>query len=527
MRALVCSILVLLAPSVAAAQRTAIARPSGSTLTLVTPGGPPPSNVRAGATPTSITIKWTCPSGATGYEVFATPVGGTGQQVKLTANPIPPQCVQEFLPQPALPPDPRLGGTQQTTYGSGFTHTGLVPGMQFVYVVRALYPEGVGDAPPLTAQSAPWPPPSAVTPTLTGRSVRLTWNPVPGATGYLVLRQLAGESALTQLTPTPLVATSYSDATILAPGDHRYSVQAVDGSPATAVTVHVGNWPAPTFTQAVMGYHRRITMNWNAIPGAPAYAVYRNSAGQGFQQVATRPSTEAWYVEEDLPVGPHTFYVQVVGAGDPSTQVTVVSGKPRASARIYRGQPTVDLGWMGTDLALDVRILRSPAIGGPYVDISHTPKSESRPGFFRYRNATVGATEYYKILALYPNPVGLLESDPVTVTIPPGPVGPTNLQAQSPAQTNQFVSKGQASVWITWTCDPEATSYSVMRGPAGHGGLEWIKDSRGFPLKIVGCACLDIFWPGNIAAYDYKIVGNYPDQDTSSEAMITVQARGP
>jgi hypothetical protein len=401
--------------------------------------------------------------------------------------------------------------------------------MQFVYVVRALYPQGVGDAAPLTAQSAPWPAPSALTPTLSGRSVRLSWNAVAGATGYVVFRQLAGESALTQITPSPLVATSFSDATILAPGDHRYSVQAVDGTPATAVTVHVGNWPAPILTQAVMGFHRRITMNWNSIPGAPGYAVYRSSAGQGFQQVATRSPAEAWYVEEDLPVGPHTFYVQVVGAGDPSAQVTVVSGKPRAGARIYRGQPTIDLGWMGTDLAADVRILRSPAVAGPYQDISHTPGSESRPGFFRYRNATVGATEYYKIVAFYPSvpSYGLMESDPIPVTIPVGPVGPTNLQAQSPAQTTQFVSKGQASVWITWTCDPEATSYSVMRGPAGHGGLEWIKDSRGFPLKIVGCACLDIFWPGNISEYDYKIVGNYPDEDTGSEKIITVTVRGP
>ncbi len=505
------TVAILLAPTGAEAQRTIIRQQPGAMLSVMQ-SGPPPTSLRVGATPTSITLRWTCPAGATGYEVFATPAGG--QQIKLTSTPIGPQCIQELL---QTNPDPRF--PQAQSYGSMYTHTGLAPGMQFIYVVRALYADAVGDAPALEAQTAPWPPPTGVRSALNDRSAILSWSTVPGATGYVVLRQLGGESALSQITPAPIAATTYADATILPPGEHRYSVQAVNGTAAAPITVQLGNWPAPAVTMAKLT-HRRFDFHWAVIPGAPAYAVYRKSGAEtSFRQVATRQATEHWYIEDNLAVGPHSYYAQVAGAGDPTAPVTVISGKPQAGARIYRGAPVVDLGWWGTDLALTTRVLRSPVAAGPYYDITDAPKSEHRAGFFRYRNAVVGITEYYKVAAFYPS--GPMESDPIEVTIPTGPVGPTNLTAESPAKTDRYVSTGQASVWITWKCDPEATGYSVMRGPAG-SGLAWITDSRGLPLVVNGCAFLDIFWPGNIPAYDYKVVGRYPDQDTSADAMITV-----
>ncbi|HJU87772.1 MAG TPA: fibronectin type III domain-containing protein [Gemmatimonadaceae bacterium] len=526
MRTLVCTVLLVLTPSLAVAQ-TRIAQPSGATLLVAAPpGGPAPTGIRAGATPTSITIKWTCPSGPTGYEVFAMPTGG-GQSIKLTATPIAPQCIQDFQGTQAPVLNPGVPGayqpTSQTSYVSSYTHTGLRPGMQFDYVVRALYPQGVGDAAPFTAQTAPWPAPTGVTPTLAGRSVSLSWNAVEGATGYIVLRQLAGENALSPITPSPITVTSYSDATILAPGDHRYSVRAVDGTPAAAVSVNVGNWPAPTFTSVALT-GRRITLHWSQIPGVSGYVVYRKSLAEtSFRPVATYAASQYWYVEENLPVGPHTFYVQASGAADPSASTSVISGKPhRAGARIFRGSSVIDIGWDGTDLSPNTRIFRAVGPNAVWADITHSTYINGMVA--RYRNASVGVTEYYKVAAFYPTVT--YESDPIAVTVPVGPVGATNLQYESPANTDRFVSKGQASVWITWTCDPEATHYLIMRGPKG-GTLEWIKDSRNFPLKIYGCAALDIFWPGNIPEWTYKIVGEYPDEDTSSEALITVTAKGP
>jgi hypothetical protein len=171
-----------------------------------------------------------------------------------------------------------------------------------------------------------------------------------------------------------------------------------------------------------------------------------------------------------------------------------------------------------------IKIFRSPALNAAYYDITSQTDGvragdATTFGFSRYRHATVGATEYYKIAAFYPS--GVMESDPIAATIPLGPVGPTNIRAESPAKTDRYISSGQGSVWITWTCDPEATSYSAMKGKTG-SGVEWIMDSRGFPLKIYGCAMLDIFWPGAIPIWDYKIVGNYNDPDTSSEGWVTV-----
>lgn len=252
--------------------------------------------------------------------------------------------------------------------------------------------------------------------------------------------------------------------------------------------------------------------------GVTGYAVYRKSLLEAsFRQVATLPASQYYYIEENLPVGPHTFYVQATGPADASAPISVISGKPhRGGARVFRGQPVITLGWDGTDLASAVKIFRSPALNAAYYEITQQVHFYEMTA--QYREARVGATEYYKVIAFYPT--GAMESDAIPVTIPLPPVGPTNLVAVSPAKTDAYVSPGQVTVLITWTCDPEATSYGVMKGPKSRG-LAW------YANRVNGCAFLDIFWPNNIYEYDYDIIGVYPDPSTVKDALISVTARKP
>ena len=147
MRTPVVALLLVALPAAAAAQ-VRFAAPTRN-LTLI-PVGAPPIGLRAGTAPTSIGLRWGCPDGASGYDVYVTP--SSGVQVKLTPTPIPGQCVQDVqagfvrgLPGAPAP-------STSPTYSTGFTHSGLAPQSSYTYVVVALYPNGAQGASPR------WPP---------------------------------------------------------------------------------------------------------------------------------------------------------------------------------------------------------------------------------------------------------------------------------------------------------------------------------------------------------------------------------
>jgi hypothetical protein len=96
--------LLLVALPAAAAAQARFAAPA-RTLTLI-PTGTPPIGLRAGTSPTSIGLRWGCPDGASGYDVYATP--SNGAQVKLTPTPIP--AVRPGHPGAARPGAARRAG---------------------------------------------------------------------------------------------------------------------------------------------------------------------------------------------------------------------------------------------------------------------------------------------------------------------------------------------------------------------------------------------------------------------------------
>jgi len=213
------------------------------------PGGPPAGGLQATGSDASINVRWNCPSGASGFEVFATPKGGT--QVKVTTTPISSNCPQDL--SVATPTSIKLGTATQPIYATGFTHAPLLnPGSEFTYVVRTLYPNGgPADSPPITARTNLFPPVAGVVAWsgATG-TVSVGWNNLysaavsKSASGYLVFRKLQGETAFKQvgtvgpLTTFPTTHT-YIDVGVPA-GQHEYKVQAVDGEPGGPVAVSAG-----------------------------------------------------------------------------------------------------------------------------------------------------------------------------------------------------------------------------------------------------------------------------------------------
>ena len=488
-------------PGALLAQAT-IQNPGVTTRSTIGGSGPKPTDLRAEPTPTSTRLRWTCVSGPTGYEVYATPRNGA--TIKLTATPIGPQCLQDL--SLTMKNDPRLPAPTASVYLSSFTHTGLAVGAEFTYVVRALYPNAFGDSDPLTVQTSPWHAPDGVAVNLSGRSANLSWIGVNGATGYQVFRKLEGQAAFQLLTPAPVAATAYQDPASLPPGGHQYYVQAVNGLPATAVLVTVGPWPAPAGF-AANGAGRSATLTWQPIPGATGYHVYRQLSGErAFQQITAAPLSAATYQDNGLPPGQqHHYYVKAVD-GVPSPQVAVFSGGPVGlTITVYSGKPTVDFHWTGTEGSTPM-LMVGPTPQGPFVP----PQGGKLPVEYlgtwaRYHYGQVGKTEYYKLFFSYPT--GTVESDAMEATIALPPQGITNLVANSPAP---------GTVKVTWTCDPEATSYGYFRRKEFSTVIE--------QSRQLGAVCEFTetgLW--NDATYLYVISAAYPERNTSASGSVLIK----
>jgi large repetitive protein len=502
-------VLILLPIALNAQVRMVVERPKTPVLTAM-PMGAPPTNVRTGATPTSISLKWTCPSDATGYEVYAT--SAAGSPIKLTATPVPPQCVQDF--SGGLVRDPRLPAPTQTSYQTGYQHTGLRNGSEFTYVVRALYANGaVGEAAPVVGRTAAWPAPANVSSAPTAQAANLSWSGVPGALGYLVLRQLQGEASPRQVTPTPITVTSYQDAGLPPNTSFTYVVRALfqDGgqSESGPITGKTQLLPVPTAFQ-VSAAGSIVTLRWGTVNGATGYQVFRQLHGEGaFSLVTPTPITTTGYEDRGVPLAlTHRYYVLAVN-GQPTAQSAVVPGRPSSfGAQVYRGKPTVDFRWGGTAEATSLQLMRANSATGPFLPTKfHTNAAKD---WARDPEAKVGATQYYKLLVTYPT--GGVESDMATAAIPLPPQGITNLTGTSP---------GPGTAVLRWTCDPEATSYSVLRGK-NNEAMDWIRPAgSSVPLQFTKCEYSDSgLWNG--ATYRYTVVGRYSDHNTSTEGFVTV-----
>jgi type VII secretion-associated serine protease mycosin len=149
-----------------------------------------PASVTATAGVAAAIVQWTAVPGASGYRVSrdGTPVGDTD------------------------PATLRL------------TDTGLTPGQQYTYTVAAIGTDGVGpDSAAATVTPLPVPPPSRVVAVGFGTMAVVAWSPVPGATGYRVVRNGTAVGDVT----APAVTFTQSG---LAPGTYRFQVASIGPS---------------------------------------------------------------------------------------------------------------------------------------------------------------------------------------------------------------------------------------------------------------------------------------------------------
>ena len=189
--------------------------------------------------------------------------------------------------------------------------------------------------------------------TVTNSSIYLSWNSVPGATGFNVLRN--GEIANTQ----PITVTYFNDTGLPSGSTFVYQVTALDGgaqsAPSATVSGTTGG-PPPTLTpptnlQASTITATSVTLTWSPVSGAAGYYIYRNSVKLNNNLVTSTTYTDTGLTSETT----YTYYVVAANSNansNPSTTISVttlssfVCSAVTASnyAQVQAGRAYVQLG---------------------------------------------------------------------------------------------------------------------------------------------------------------------------------------
>jgi beta-galactosidase len=197
------------------------------------------------------------------------------------------------------------------------------------------------------AKTASLPPPSApagVAAVGGNAQVALSWDIVPGAITYNLLRATTSGGPYTSVAANIAnVNLGYTDSTVSNATTYYYVVTA-NGANGNGVSPHsaeVQVTPAPLVTglMATAGF-RQVVLNWNGFAGAH-YNVKRSKVAGGPYQTIASLLTDANYADINVTLGQTYFYVvTVTNAGfesRPSAEVSAVAGPLHASALAYDG----------------------------------------------------------------------------------------------------------------------------------------------------------------------------------------------
>jgi len=390
-----------------------------------------------------VTVNWFAVSGATGYYVLRSSTNGTGY-VQLT--------------------------TPSAITTTSYTDTTAYSGQTYYYVVEAYNSSGASGNSPQVAATPTIPGPTGLTATVNASVVTLSWNTLPGVTGYEVLRgTVSGGPYATEVGSVSAPTTTLNDTTAIPGTPYYYVVEAYyftagQNVPATfspyssqvAVTVTATSLAPPTGLEAFLGQGGlSVNLQWTREAGAASYNILRSTTNGGPYSLETT-STYGGYLGD--PVSPGMTYYYVVQAVNSAGN----SG--------YSNQASITIA----PATIPATPIFTINVRNGVIMVEQLDAVPGATSYGFYRSASASATG--KPMPLYSGP-NLTYNDTSAV---PGTTyyyemtcsnsaGTSPFSASQPAEvpltpTGVKATAGSGQVVITWTAVAGATGYNVERG---------------------------------------------------------------
>ena len=344
----------------------------------------PKITVKADNSTGKIKISWGAVTGATKYKVYRSLTGRDGSW----------NCIS----------------TTTKTAISNSKNT--VPGVRYYYKVMAIAQTPEANSAYSATKSCIY---TLAQPVVTlsydaaKNGVRISWDPVEGATQYKVYRSLTGEdgswSRLSTTTKTTVLNTKNFDRS----QKYYYKVIAIaenpDGnSPYSEVQSYIGKLAQPVVTVSNIASSGKIRISWDSVDGAVKYELYRSDSKNGNYSLLT--TTKKTGINHTSAAAGETWYYKVVAVADDPVSNSDFSApkgrtcdlpQPTTTAGLStKGQPK--LTWKAVDGAVSYKVYRADTKDGTY-KLMKTTTSTS----YTNTSAATYETYYYQVMAVAEN----------------------------------------------------------------------------------------------------------------------------
>lgn len=285
-----------------------------------------------------------------------------------------------------------------TTTATSYTNTSANAGYIYYYKVKAVGNGTSATSDPIGVRCLSVKPEVTAGNSSTGKP-QLTWEKVPGATKYEIYRSGYSNGTYTKMFTT--TNTSYTNTSAKEGYTYFYKVKAIMGNESVTSDVIKAKCLSikPEITKVSNNSNGYPTLEWDKVPGATKYEIYRSGYSNGtYTKMFTTTGTT--YTNTSAKQG-YTYYYKVkaiTSSGNLESDVVsakCIVAKPVISKVGNSSDGKPQLTWATVPGATKYEIYRSGYKNGTYTKMFTTTKTT-----YTNTSAKSGYIYYYKVVAV-------------------------------------------------------------------------------------------------------------------------------
>lgn len=378
-----------------------------------------------------------------------------------------------------------LKGTYVYTVGvsdaTEYTRTGRAFNKTFYYKVRGVNSDGeYTQFSEIASAKTQVLAPNAKAASYSYNKIKVSWNKVAGASGYMIYRATSANGKYTQYKRiTKGSTTSYVNSSLTHGKTYYYKVRAyrtsggkrIYGAYSEIVSAKPRLSKPSTVTLKRSSYY--INVSWSSVSGATGYKVYRATDPEGDYILLGTTSSKKRTFKNTSVVPNVVYYYKIVATrsgveGLPSTvkSASAVMAKPSSFSAASASGSSIKVSWGTVSGATGYVVYKSETADGEFVEIARTTaKSYTDNGL------TLGKTYYYKV-AGYRTSKGLTGVGTLTAAVSAAP------KFTAPA-ISSVKKNSSSSLKIAWKASGGADGYYLYRSTSKSGTYSQIAKLEG------------------------------------------------